>query len=96
MKTKSEAVAFFERWCIEVETAKIPAFNAFARTVKSRWSGIVHFAESRVANGMLDGINSKVQLAKRRVRGYRNTNNFINMIRFLCGKLTFYYPLLFT
>jgi transposase len=31
----------------------------------------------------LEGINSKVQLAKRRAKGYRNTDNFINMIYFL-------------
>ena len=37
--------------------------------------------------------NSKIQLAKRRARGYRNINNFINMIYFLCGKLKFDYPL---
>jgi len=36
------------------------------------------------------------QLAKRRARGYRNINNFINMIYFLCGKMKFDYPLYFT
>ena len=38
----------------------------------------------------------EIQLAKRRARGYRNINNFINMIYFLCGKLKFDYPLYFT
>lgn len=96
MKTRPEAEAFLEGWCKEVEEAKIPAFQTFARTVKTHWSGIVHFVESRITNGILEGINAKVQLAKRRARGYRNTSNFINMIHFLCGKLTFDYPLLFT
>ncbi|HCJ51847.1 MAG TPA: ISL3 family transposase, partial [Gallionella sp.] len=49
-----------------------------------------------ITNGILEGINSKVQLAKRRARGYRNTGNFINMIYFLCGKMKFDYPLYFT
>lgn len=96
MKTRPEAEAFLQLWCKEVEEAKIPAFTAFANTVKAHWSGIVHFVESRITNGILEGINSKVQLAKRRARGYRNLNNFINMIYFLCGKLTFDYPLYFT
>jgi transposase len=69
---------------------------AFAKTVKRHWSGIIHFVESRISNGILEGINSKVQLAKRRARGYRNIGNFINMIYFLCGKLKFNYPLYFT
>ncbi|WP_230990958.1 transposase, partial [Bathymodiolus platifrons methanotrophic gill symbiont] len=72
------------------------AYMKFVKTVRSHWSGIIHFVETKITNGILEGINSKVQLAKRRARGYRNINNFINMIYFLCGKLKFDYPLYFT
>ena len=96
MPGKELATAFLTDWCDEVEEAKIPAFMAFAKMVKGHWSGIIHFVESRITNGILEGINSKVQLAKRRARGYRNTDNFINMIYFLCGKMKFDYPLYFT
>ncbi len=96
MSDKPTAEAFLRLWCTEVDAAKIPAFMRFANTVRAHWSGIVHFVESRITNGILEGINSKIQLAKRRARGYRNINNFINMIFFLCGKLKFSYPLYFT
>jgi transposase len=96
MPTKDAAESFLTLWCAEVEASKIPAFLAFAKTVRAHWSGIVHFVESRMTNGILEGINSKIQLAKRRARGYRNIDNFINMIYFLCGKLKFDYPLYFT
>ncbi len=96
MPDKQSANAFLMQWCEEVNQAKIPAFQTFAKTVIAHWSGIVHFIESRLTNGILEGINNKVQLAKRRARGYRNINNFINMIYFLCGKLQFTYPRYFT
>ena len=96
MPDKPAACAFLTEWCNEVEAAKIPAFMTFEKTVKAHWSGIVHFVESHITNGILEGINSKVQLAKRRARGYRNIHNFINMIYFLCGKMKFDYPLYFT
>jgi transposase len=96
MPNKVAATTFLTNWCREVEESTIPAFMAFAKTVKRHWSGIIHFVESRISNGILEGINSKVQLAKRRARGYRNIGNFINMIYFLCGKLKFNYPLYFT
>lgn len=96
MPDKPAADAFLRQWCDEVDAAKIPAFMKFANTVRAHWSGIVHFVESLITNGILEGINSKIQLAKRRARGYRNINNFINMIYFLCGKLKFDYPLYFT
>lgn len=96
MPDKPSAHAFLAQWCTEVNAAKIPAFQTFAKTVISHWNGIVHFVESRLTNGILEGINHKVQLAKRRARGYRNIDNFIHMIYFLCGKLRFTYPRYFT
>ena len=96
MPDKPAAHAFLAQWCAEVNAAKIPAFQAFAKTIISHWNGIVHFVESRLTNGILEGINHKVQLAKRRARGYRNIDNFIHMIYFLCGKLQFTYPRYFT
>ncbi|GFO75867.1 transposase, ISL3 family [Bathymodiolus platifrons methanotrophic gill symbiont] len=96
MPDKVSAEAFLKQWCEEVEKSKISAFMKFVKTVRSHWSGIIHFVETKITNGILEGINSKVQLAKRRARGYRNINNFTNMIYFLCGKLKFDYPLGFT
>jgi len=96
MPNKTAAEAFLKQWCNEVDAAKIPAFMKFANTVRAHWPGIIHFVETHITNGILEGINSKIQLAKRRARGYRNINNFINMVYFLCGKLKFDYPLYFT
>jgi transposase len=79
-----------------VKRAKIPVFQKFVNTVRSHWSGIVAFVESNITNAILESINSKIQLAKRRARGYRNNSIFINMIYFLCGKLHFTYPRYFT
>jgi transposase len=96
MPDKPTASAFLNDWCAQVEEAKIPAFQKFVNTIRSHWSGIIHFVESNITNAILESINSKIQLAKRRARGFRNINNYINMIYFLCGKLTFSYPRYFT
>ena len=39
------------------------------------------------SNGLLEGLNSLVQAAKRRARGYRSTRNYIAMIYLTVGKL---------
>ena len=93
MDTEEEATAFIKLWCDEAEKLKIDPFNQFIKTIKTHWAGIVNFCETGINNGILEGINNKVQLAKKRARGYRCTKNFINMIYFLCGKLKFDYPL---
>lgn len=93
MESSEEATNFLVQWCQEVEDAGIEPFKKFAKTVKAHWSGIVNFCETQINNGILEGINNKIQLAKRRARGYRCMDNFINIIYFLCGKLKFDYPL---
>ena len=55
--------------------------------VQEYWLGIVRWFESGITNGLLEGLNSLVQAAKRRARGYRSTRNYIAMIYLTVGKL---------
>lgn len=91
----AKAERFLKDWCRQAEKSGIFSFQKAVNTVKAHWSGIVNFIKSQITNGILEGINSKIQLAKKRARGYRNVNNFINMIYFLCGKLKLAYPQVF-
>ena len=59
----------------------------FARMVEEYWLGIVRWSESRITNGLLEGLNSFVQAAKRRARGYRSTRNYIAIIYLTVGKM---------
>lgn len=92
-KNKEEGAAFLAYWCDQVEEEGLFALKKFVNTIKSHWSGVINYIESQIANGIMEGINSKIQLAKRRARGYPNITNFINMIYFTCSKLKFNYPL---
>jgi transposase len=93
IKSEEEASSYLAYWCDLVYESGIKPFMKAANTIKSHWSGIINYIKSRMNNGILEGINSKIQLAKRRARGFRNINNFINMIYFITGKLNFDYPL---
>ena len=88
MPNRVSAEAHLKVWTKAIQRAGIQPFLQFTKTVNSH-SGIVQFIESRLTNGLLEGINHKIQLAKRRVHKYRNIENFINMAYFLCSKLDF-------
>jgi transposase len=86
---KNEAMgklAKFYSWAVR---CRLEPVKAFAKTLKKHWSGILNYFDSRLTNAVLEGINSLVQSAKSRARGFRNVNNLITMIYLLAGKLTF-------
>ena len=63
-----------------------------AKTMKQHWDGILNWFKSGINNGILEGINSLVQAAKARARGYRTNEYLITMIYLLTGKLRFNLP----
>ena len=87
-----EAKGYLWFWSDLAQQSGIQPFKKLAATIKSHWSGVVAYFDTGITNGMLEGINSKIQLAKRRARGYRNIQNYINMIYYLTAKLKFDYP----
>lgn len=93
IQDKEEATGYLAFWCDQAIESGIFPFIKVVNTIKAHWKGIINYIESKINNGILEGINSKIQLAKNRARGYRNTDNFINMVYFTCGKLNFDYPL---
>ena len=64
-----------------------PMINA-AKTIKNHWEGIIRWKVSQINNGILEGLNSVLQAAKRKARGY-GAEHFITMSYFLTGKLNF-------
>jgi transposase len=87
-----EALSFLTYWCDMVMDTDIQPFKQFVKTVRAHWSGIINYVKAKINTGVMEGINNKIQLAKRRARGYRNKENLINMIYFIAGKLKFNYP----
>ena len=53
----------------------------FAKTVRNHINGIINYSDAKISNGVVEGINCQIQLAKRRARGYRNTKNLTESLR---------------
>ena len=85
MPDQPAAEAFLEQWCAEVEATKIPAFMNFTKTFRAHWSGIVHSVESRLNYGIFGGHQSQGPASKVAPGVTATSDNFINMIYFLCG-----------
>jgi transposase len=81
------AQEFLRRWIVEVDASGLAPVQKFARMLEDHWEGVIAWHHSRINNGLLEGLNSLIQAAKRRARGYRSNRNFIAMIYLIVGKL---------
>ena len=81
------AEEYLRRWIAEVDTTDLEPLHKFARMLEDHSLGVIRWHHSRVSNGLLEGLNSLIQAAKRRARGYRSNRNFIAMIYLIVGKL---------
>ena len=93
IENPDDAKGYLTYWCDVVMDSGIQPFKKFVGIIKAHWYGITTYFDNKgISNGILEGINSKIQLAKRRARGYTNVDNFINMIYFIAGRLKVDYP----
>jgi transposase len=83
----SVAEDYLEHWYRGAIRSRLAPIVAFARTVRTNWDGVVRWHQTRISNGVLEAINSLIQAAKRRARGYRTKENLIAMTYLIAGKL---------
>lgn len=84
--------ALLKHWYFWATHSRIAPIVAFAKTIKNHWEGVVRWFQSKISNGLLEGMNSLIQAAKARSRGFRNVDYFITMIYLIGAKLDFQLP----
>jgi transposase len=83
----SYAPEYLQRWCSGAKRSRLQPIKDFVALVERHWEGILAWHTSHLANGLLEGINSLIQAAKARARGYRNKNKMITIIYLTAAKL---------
>ncbi|MEM9833522.1 MAG: transposase [Bacteroidota bacterium] len=90
-------VNFYRQVCLERAQAQLCFMadwaeeifgkNPFSKSIRKHFDGIVAHIRSRLTNGVLEGVNSKIQTIKRVAKGFRYTDNFKKMILFVFGTI---------
>jgi transposase len=84
--------AYLGQWCAWAKRSRLQEMARVAQTIREHWDGVLRWFTSRVSNGVLEGINSLIQAAKAKARGYRNVENLITMSYLIAGQLRFNVP----
>lgn len=77
-----------KQWYFWATHSKLKPIIKAAKTIKAHWEGIIAWKRSSITNGILEGLNSIVQAAKRKARGYK-FEHFKTIAYMLTGGLDF-------
>jgi len=83
---------YLNKWYFWATHSRLEPVIKCAKTIKAHWNGVTNYIKTRMNNGILEGINSVIQSAKRSARGFKSTHNFITTIYLRAGKLIFNLP----
>jgi transposase len=75
------------RWYSWAIRCRLAPMKKVARTIKQHRDGILRWFDTKIANGLIEGINSLVQAAKAKARGYRSLRNLMAIIYLIAGKI---------
>jgi transposase len=88
-KTVEDFTLLLNKWYFWATHSRLKPIIKVAKTIKRHWDGIVNWVESKINNGILEGLNSIVQTAKNQARGFRTFEYFRLIIFLKLGKLDF-------
>ena len=91
-----EAEQVLKRLVSWLKRSRLAPMKKVAKTLEKHKESILGYFFARVTNAVAEGINSMIQSAKRRARGYRTLESYKQMIYLVAGKLSLDCPPLFS
>ncbi len=89
------AAHYLIQWYNWAVRSRLEPMKRLAKTLKSHWDGVLGWFESQLTQGLVEGINSLIQAAKAKARGFRSVRKMIVTVYLVAGKLDFQLPVAF-
>jgi len=87
------AKGLIDKWMGWAVRCRILPMKRFVRMLRSHYDGVLEYFDSGLTSGVMEGLNSRIQEVKRRAKGFRSTQNFLDMIYLVCGGLDLGLPI---
>jgi transposase len=81
------AMGFLKGWIATAMNSTLKPRVKAAKSINNRAKDILRWYTTRMTNAVLEGLNSLLQAAKRKARGYQLHRTFITMAYLIAGKL---------
>jgi transposase len=87
-----QAKIAFDGLCSWMRRCRLEPMKATAKTLLNHKEKILNYFKNRFTNAVCEGVNSLIQAAKRKARGYHTLRTFSAIIYLVSGKLTLSVP----
>ncbi len=87
-QTEDDFEMLLKKWYFWATHSRLDPMKKAAKTIKNHWDGILQWKKSQINNGILEGLNSVVQAAKKKARGYK-FKHFRTIVYLITGGLDF-------
>ncbi len=78
-----------KKWYFWATHSRLEPIIKAAKTIKNHWDGVLEWFRSKINNGILEGLNSVIQAAKNKARGFKTTRNLKIVVYLITGDLNF-------
>lgn len=86
-ETFDQAEKLLQKLCSWMRRSRLEPMKKAALTLKAHRAEILNYFHYRKTNAIAEGLNSMIQAAKRKERGFGTFEGFASMIYLIAGKL---------
>lgn len=87
MDTLDAAIMYLDKCLSWASHCKLEPFAEVAELIKRHKDGILSYLRSRITNGIIEGVNSKIKTAVKRAYGFKSFSYYRTIIYLVAGKL---------
>jgi len=89
IKEPNESEHYLKKWYFWATHSRLDPVIEVARGIKRYWQGVLNYTHSRITNGVVEGLNSKIKTAMKRAYGFKQTQYLRTIVYLVVGKLSF-------
>jgi transposase len=82
------ASRYLKKWYFWATHSRLEPVVEVAKLIKRHEEGILRFLKSRITNGVVEGLNSKIKTALKRAYGFKSFSYYRTIIYLVAGKLS--------
>ena len=91
--TPEDGQELLDEWLAWASRSRLAPFVKLAKTVRKHAAGILAYLNTKMTNGIVEGINNKLRVIARRAYGFHSHGALISMLFLCCGGIELAPPL---